>query len=184
MVLKRAADVVVSTLSLLIVGPVAVLTLARATLAGNHDLLESHTVYTAGGGQTRLWLLRASVTGWLPVRGAPALVSVVLGRFSLIGPRPTPCDEHLSAEPGLWATAVKPGLLGPWRLSGPQASLDDQALQDLTYVRNYSVWEDLRIAWQSVRRMLGSRQRLGRWQDRPGAVRQSDWLDQLDTISI
>jgi lipopolysaccharide/colanic/teichoic acid biosynthesis glycosyltransferase len=184
MVLKRAADIVVAAGALLILGPLALLALVRASLSGNRNRFESHIVHTAGGGRTRMWLLQSSVSGWLPVRGAPALVAVLLGRFSLIGPRPTTYDEPVSVEPGLWATAVKPGLLGPWRLSGPQASLDDQALEDLTYVRNYSVWEDLRIAWHSVRRLLGSQNRLGRWQDRPEAVRQPNWFDQLDSISI
>jgi lipopolysaccharide/colanic/teichoic acid biosynthesis glycosyltransferase len=183
MVLKRAADMVLSTVALFIVGPVALVVLARASIVGEHDRFESHMVQTAGGGRTRLWLLRESVTHWMAVRGAPALVSVLLGHLSLIGPRPTVCDDDDAESPGLWATAVKPGLIGPWRLSGPQASLEDQALEDLTYVRNYSVWEDQRIAWQSIRLLLpGSKQRLGRWQDREGAVRQPDWWSQLRSV--
>jgi hypothetical protein len=40
--------------------------------------------------------------------------------------------------------------------------MEDQSLQDLTYVRNYSLWEDLRILLQSAR--PGAI--LGRWQVR------------------
>jgi lipopolysaccharide/colanic/teichoic acid biosynthesis glycosyltransferase len=185
-VLKRAADIVVSILALLVTGPVVVVALARAYLAGKRVLFESHRVHITGGGHTRIWLLDRSVSGWLPVRGAPSLVPVLVGRLSLIGPRPIPSEEASADLPGLWATAVKPGLMGPWRLSGPHASLEDQAIEDLTYVRNYSVWEDLRIAGQSIRRLLkpNTDTQLGRWQDRPRTNRQRDWWARLESAVL
>jgi putative colanic acid biosynthesis UDP-glucose lipid carrier transferase len=184
MVLKRAADIVVSSLVLLIAAPLVLVALGRAYLAGNHSLFESHLVQTTRG-KARIWLLASSVSRWLPVRGAPALIPVFLGRLSLIGPRPIPSDDGTADVQGLWATAVKPGLIGPWRLSGPHASLEDQAIEDLTYVRNYSVWEDLRIAWQSVRRLVrpGPEAQLGRWQDRV-EPRQRDWWLQLESAAL
>ena len=42
--------------------------------------------------------------------------------------------------------------------------MNDQSLQDLAYVRGYSIWEDLRILLQSAR--PGAL--LGRWQARSG----------------
>jgi lipopolysaccharide/colanic/teichoic acid biosynthesis glycosyltransferase len=77
---------------------------------------------------------------------------VLRGELSLVGPRPVlfgpggPPDH-------IGLTAVKPGLTGRWRLSGPGASLADQAAQDLRYVHEYSIWEDLRILWVSARRV-------------------------------
>jgi lipopolysaccharide/colanic/teichoic acid biosynthesis glycosyltransferase len=186
MVLKRAADIVFSALALLLLGPLVVVALARAYLAGKRALFESHSVHTTGGGRTRIWLLDRSVSSWLPVRGAPALLPVLLGRLSLIGPRPIRCEEAAADLPRLWATAVKPGLMGPWRLSGPQATLEDQAIEDLTYVRNYSVWDDMRIAWQSGRRFLtpNAEAKLGRWQDRSQAIGQRDWWAQLESAVL
>jgi hypothetical protein len=41
--------------------------------------------------------------------------------------------------------------------------VDEQALQDLAYVRNYSIWEDFRILGQSARPGAP----LGRWDEHP-----------------
>ena len=62
--------------------------------------------------------------------------------------------------------AVKPGLTGPWRLTGPQASRSDQALRDLAYIRDYTIWEDLRILWISLGSLWGARDEapLARWE--------------------
>jgi lipopolysaccharide/colanic/teichoic acid biosynthesis glycosyltransferase len=171
-VLKRGLDIVVALVGLGVMLPVVLVALVRARLAGVPRLLYPEPVYAAGGGKASLWLLDPAVSPWLPLRGAPGLVSVLSGQFTLVGPRPVAWRPDEPVLPAVWVTAIQPGLIGPWRLSGPHATLDDQALQDLTYVRNYSIWEDVRILWQSLARLAGPvGARLGRWQDLPAQRR-------------
>src|SRR5207245_1158411 len=68
------------------------------------------------------------------------------------GPRP------LEARPGVEARSrpslllsVKPGLTGPWRLV---AAEDAVSTADAFYVRNYTIWADLQILYQTGRRLL------------------------------
>jgi hypothetical protein len=127
-------------------------------------LFGRYPIVGAGGVRVTLRLLDASA--WLPVRGAPALLAVLSGRLSLVGPRPTLWSPGEPGPEALWLTAVRPGITGPWRLSGPDASLADQSTRDLAYVRNYTIWEDLRITWRSVSRLLCNplSPLVGRWQ--------------------
>jgi lipopolysaccharide/colanic/teichoic acid biosynthesis glycosyltransferase len=168
---KTAVDRIGASLALAILAPVALALLARAWITRSGPLLCRYPINAAGGATSTLWVFGPGVTDCLPLRGAPALLAVLAGRLSLVGPRPTIPSASESAPPALWLTAVKPGLTGAWRLSGPQASLADQAKQDLTYVRNYTLWEDLRILSESLRRLSGGRlaMLLGRWQVREHA---------------
>ncbi len=159
-VLKRSLDIVGATLALVVVGPLTLAALAWAYVSGVQRLIVWELIQGPGGGRARLWLVAEDVTSRLAIRGAPALIGVLSGSLSLVGPRPIACEP--SADPAyapLWVTALRPGLTGPWRLSGPHASIDDQMLQDLTYVRNYTIWEDLRILWRSAQ----PRALLARW---------------------
>jgi lipopolysaccharide/colanic/teichoic acid biosynthesis glycosyltransferase len=170
-VLKRGLDVTFALLGLLVAGPFALLSVARGMLSGQRHILERHCIATVGGAGATVWLLDPRISGSLVIRGTPALFAVLRGHLSLVGPRPSPCaaDEPTRA---LLLTAVKPGLTGPWRLSGRYASRESQALQDLSYVRGYSIWEDLRILWLSMRRVLVPPSRadaLMRWSDEPSS---------------
>jgi lipopolysaccharide/colanic/teichoic acid biosynthesis glycosyltransferase len=167
--LKRGLDVVAALTALIALSPFVLLAVGRAIICNRRPLIVRHSIHTVGGAGATLRLLDQHVTPWLLVRGAPALLSVLSGQLSLIGPRPAP---YTAIEPfrALSLAAVKPGLCGPWRLSGPHASRDDQALQDLSYVRSYSIWEDLRILWVTAGKFLargGPEMGLVRWQDEP-----------------
>jgi lipopolysaccharide/colanic/teichoic acid biosynthesis glycosyltransferase len=170
-VLKRALDVFGASAALIGFLPFVLIVLVAALARGRRPVLESHHILSVGGGTATLHLIAPHDSTSLALRGAPALVAVLRGRLSLVGPRPTRYGESAEGRP-LWLTAVKPGLTGPWRLSGPGASREDQALQDLSYVRSYSIWEDLRILWLSVRRLISTgapEHDLVRWlDDAPG----------------
>lgn len=166
-VLKRSLDLGGALLALAMLGPIAlglILTrLARRQRSG----LVWQTVRGECGDSTGFLLFSEAAAGWAPLRGVPALLAVVWGRLSLVGPRPVVVDALWTSShgPNQPLTAVKPGLTGPWRLGGPDATLSDQALRDLAYVRDYTIWEDLRIIGQSLwlLRGHGSRPLLGRW---------------------
>lgn len=159
---KRTFDVIGASLAIVLLTPVAALMLVRHI--AKRPLLQSHLVISPNG-QTRLWLFDKSVATGPLLRGLPALVGVVRGQFSLIGPRPIIFDASSPDPQSSGLTAIRPGLTGPWRLSGPGASLAEQAVKDLTYVRNYTIWEDVRILCQSIQYLLNGRLStlLGRW---------------------
>jgi lipopolysaccharide/colanic/teichoic acid biosynthesis glycosyltransferase len=183
LLLKRAADVVLAVVGLIVLTPVVLLLVAWRAMAGHQALSTRWQICTSAGRGATLHLLEPVVTRWLPIRGAPALLAVLRGDLSLVGPRPRlwPAAQSHSPVP---LTAVAPGLTGPWRLAGPNISLAEQALADLTYVRNYSIWEDLRILWHTGLRLLypgpaeGS---LGRWQLRTATESESDALPTPDS---
>jgi lipopolysaccharide/colanic/teichoic acid biosynthesis glycosyltransferase len=165
--LKEGLDRIVAALALAALSPVALAAVVWAYLRGPQRLLSPYAIYGTERRPTTLWVFDSRVTTRLPLRGLPALLGVLTGQLSLVGPRPTVRQVGDLTAPAASLVAVKPGLTGPWRLSGPHASLEDQAIHDLTYVRNYTIWEDVRILWESVRRLRGDRftPLLGRWQD-------------------
>jgi len=87
----------------------------------------------------------------------PALLNVLRGDVSLVGPRPV--SRTLSGEYRLWRmmlSSVHPGLTGPWWLmSGSwHRSIADEVGVDLSYIRNYTLWSDLRLLVLTLRRLL------------------------------
>lgn len=165
-ILKRLLDIVGAAAGLAVLALPVGLTLGWARLRGVRPLLTHARIRGSSGSAEGLWLLSPKVCTAPSVRGFPALVSVLRGRLSLVGPRPIALDEAADrgSAPGL--TAVKPGLTGPWRLQGANASLHDQERSDLAYVRDYSIWEDLRILWRSTAPGTPRRptEPLGRWE--------------------
>jgi len=85
----------------------------------------------------------------------PALLNVLAGQLSLVGPRAVPSTpESRASVPLSW---VRPGLTGPWRF--PEEGGDGSGLPpEVEYVQGYSLWLDLRLLLGSLRRLLLRRQ--------------------------
>src|SRR5579859_1289554 len=170
---KRVFDVAGAGVMLAVLAVPLLVVLVQAAVRGRSPLFRYQSIVGIVGKPGGLWLLDQGIAGWPPLRGAPALLAVLLGRLSLVGPRPVVCasPNHGSQLAGL--TAVRPGLTGPWRLSGPHASLHEQSLRDLSYVRSYSIWEDVRILWDSSLRVLRAGRLpalVGRWENLAAVV--------------
>ncbi len=78
----------------------------------------------------------------------PQFFNVLKGDMSLVGPRPPLSYEY--KEYDLWhrrrVLEVKPGITGLWQVRGrSRVRFDDMVRLDLEYVRNWSLWLDLRI---------------------------------------
>lgn len=96
------------------------------------------------------WLRRTSLDE------LPQLVNVLKGQMSLVGPRMiTPAEL---ARFGRWQhnlLTVKPGLTGLWQVSGrADLSYEERVRLDMYYIRNYTIWLDLRLLLHTVRVVL------------------------------
>jgi lipopolysaccharide/colanic/teichoic acid biosynthesis glycosyltransferase len=89
----------------------------------------------------------------------PQLVNVLRGEMSLVGPRPLPLDED--ARIPAWASmraGVRPGLTGPWQVAGRESIGFIGMLRiDCDYVRDRSVWGDVKILARTVPAVLDGR---------------------------
>jgi len=89
----------------------------------------------------------------------PQLWHVLSGRMSLVGPRPPVPDEVSRYEPWmLQRLAVKPGLTCIWQVSGrSDIGFDEWMRLDVEYVRNRSLWLDLKILARTIPAVLTGR---------------------------
>ncbi|MBN1219708.1 MAG: sugar transferase [Anaerolineae bacterium] len=89
----------------------------------------------------------------------PQLFNVLQGQMSLVGPRMITEPER--TRYGKWSmnlATVKPGITGLWQVSGrSDISYDDRVRLDMHYIRNYSIWFDLHILWQTIPAVLKRR---------------------------
>jgi lipopolysaccharide/colanic/teichoic acid biosynthesis glycosyltransferase len=89
----------------------------------------------------------------------PQLFNVLKGEMSLVGPRPVPTYEV--AEYQAWhheRLAALPGITGFWQVKGrSQVSFEEMITMDIEYVRNRSLWLDIRILGLTIPAVLSGR---------------------------
>jgi exopolysaccharide biosynthesis polyprenyl glycosylphosphotransferase len=89
----------------------------------------------------------------------PQFINVLKGDMSIVGPRP-PLQNEVDQYDAhvLRRFLVRPGLTGPWQVSGrSDLSWDDTVRLDLYYVENWSITTDLIYVWRTVKVMLEGR---------------------------
>ncbi|MGH2370559.1 MAG: sugar transferase, partial [Chloroflexota bacterium] len=89
----------------------------------------------------------------------PQLWNVLMGDFSLVGPRaPIPHEVELYDEWHKRRLEVTPGLTGLWQVSGrSDLPFDEMVMLDLYYIENWSLWLDLKILLQTIPAVLSGR---------------------------
>lgn len=85
----------------------------------------------------------------------PQLINVFVGHMSLVGPRPSPFRENQICVP--WRLArlsVRPGITGLWQIcradDRTRGDFHEWIYYDITYVRQFSIWLDLKILLATV----------------------------------
>ncbi|GAB2925554.1 exopolysaccharide biosynthesis polyprenyl glycosylphosphotransferase [Streptomyces mayteni] len=89
----------------------------------------------------------------------PQLVNVLRGEMSLVGPRP-PLPEEVASYGAveLRRLGVKPGITGPWQISGrSDLSWDEGLALDLFYTDNWSMTGDLDVLARTFRAVVDGR---------------------------
>jgi len=88
----------------------------------------------------------------------PQFFNVLRGQMSVVGPRPSPESENTSCP--YWRDArlsVRPGITGLWqvrRTRQPMKDFQEWIYYDTMYVRDLSLGLDLRICWQTAKKLV------------------------------
>lgn len=123
---------------------------AQAALAAVNERRGTNIQMKCSPRTTRLGaLLRRTA-----IEGLPQLFNVLKGDMSIIGPRSfTPQQQAQKPEERL---LVKPGLSCYWQLSDRNAlSKTEQIELDRRYIKERSLWTDLKLIGRTFRFMLG-----------------------------
>jgi sugar transferase EpsL len=166
---KRATDVVVALLLLILTGPIILVAMLAIAATMGHPVLFIQERTGQSGQQFRLYKFRtmknARGAGGGPLPDAaritalgrflrktsidelPELINVLLGHMSLVGPRPLlPRYDAWYSEREALRFAARPGITGLAQVSGRnQVGWDARLETDVRYVVGWSYWTDLRI---------------------------------------
>ena len=175
---KRAVDVVVAAIALLVLSPLMALIAAAILLTMGPPVLFRHRRLGLGGREFTLLKFR-TMRGRPPAADAPLdderrltrlgrvlraltldelpeLVNVLQGDLSLVGPRPLLPEYRELYTPEQWRRhEMPPGMAGPALAAGRNAlSWEDKFAADVDYVDRWSLWLDAKVLALSVWRVL------------------------------
>jgi lipopolysaccharide/colanic/teichoic acid biosynthesis glycosyltransferase len=114
----------------------------------NHKLKSDPRVTRVGK-----WLRRLSFDE------LPQLINVLRREMSLVGPRMISPEEMTRYDQwGINLLTVQPGITGLWQVSGrSDIGYEERVRLDMHYVRNWTIWLDLQLIWQTIPAVLRGR---------------------------
>ncbi|MCC7162370.1 MAG: sugar transferase [Anaerolineae bacterium] len=169
--LKTGLDLTIGALMFLLALPIAFVITLALLVVGRRPLVEASPVLGKNGDTFRTYRfssLRPDSEPW--TRGQwvgcflfetgleklPQLWNVVTGKMSLVGPRPV--DPSQAEQYSEWLSnllALKPGMTGARAASVKNViTLEQEMLLELYYARNYSIWLDLQLLFQTLVRII------------------------------
>ncbi len=89
----------------------------------------------------------------------PQLYNVLTRDMSLVGPRMiSPEEVAMYKQFDMNLLTVNPGITGLWQVSGrSDISYDERVRLDMYYIRNWSIWLDLQLLFQTIPAVLKGR---------------------------
>jgi exopolysaccharide biosynthesis polyprenyl glycosylphosphotransferase len=89
----------------------------------------------------------------------PQLINVLMRDMSLVGPRMiSPEEVAMYKQFDMNLLTVLPGMTGVWQVSGrSDVSYEERVRLDMYYIRNWSIWLDLQLLFQTIPAVLKSR---------------------------
>ncbi|HET7011056.1 MAG TPA: sugar transferase [Anaerolineales bacterium] len=89
----------------------------------------------------------------------PQLFNVLKRDMSLVGPRMISPEEMARYDQwGINLLTIPPGITGLWQVSGrSDIGYAERVRLDMHYVRNWSIWLDLQLLWQTIPAVLRGR---------------------------
>jgi len=180
-VIRRALDIVVSGLALIVTAPIVLIAMLVIRIESHghpiyrqrrvgkdgveFDMLKLRTMVAGAErmgagmavneGDTRITRTGKFLRRW-SIDELPNLVNVVRGDMSIIGPRPTiqvQVAQYTDRQRG--RLAIRPGLTGWAQIHGRTALPWDQRIElDLWYIEHRKLKTDLVIVWQTVRMLI------------------------------
>ena len=180
--MKRVMDITLSLLALLLLSPLLLLAAIAVAVEGGGPVLFVQQRIGLGGREFGMYKFRSMVrnaaaigpyytdtddpritrVGRLIRRTSidelPQLFNVLNGDMSLVGPRPDVPEQRKLYRDEDWALrcSVRPGITGWSQAVFRSAGSPELRLGlDLRYVREHSIWLDLRILAMTLRRLSG-----------------------------
>lgn len=180
--MKRLVDVVLSALALLLLSPVLLATAAAVVIDDGFPVFFRQVRIGRGGLTFGMFKFRSMVRNAAaigPFNTAagdpritrvgrfirrtsldelPQLLNVLAGDMSLVGPRPDVPVQRALYNDADWAErcSVRPGITGlAQALLRSEGTEDQRRALDLRYVREHSLWLDLKIMAWTVGRLTG-----------------------------
>lgn len=178
-VLKSVLDYGISLLLVPFVASAVLLSAVALRVSGIKPFARMR--FVGRGGRVFTAVVLNAVEGRAPIqrnivrRGIhrlPMFASVILGRMSLVGPRPIRVEDRLSYA--LWLPSlltVRPGLTGSWSVHRA-ASLTEEMELSLFYIRNYTIWFDIEVLLRVALRLISGSGRGDRKNEEEAALRE------------
>ncbi len=179
--IKRFFDIVCSLLALIIFSPLIILVTIIIFIFDKSPIFFKQRRIGCQGVEFSIYKFRSMVTDaekigsystddvdsritfvgrWLrktSIDEIPQLINVLLGDMSLVGPRPdVPAQKNLYTEQEFWIrNSVKPGMTGLAQSTLRSiATVEQRKALDLQYVKEISLYTDLKIIFMTFRQVF------------------------------
>ena len=175
-IVKRAMDIVVSLLGLIVLSPVLLICAIVIKAGDGGSVLFRQNRVTVGGKIFTIYKFRTMIENAdqhlvtdhdnrITKAGAvlrkyrldelPQLFNILKGDMSLVGPRPEMTEYVYVYSETLpefqYRHRVKAGLTGYAQITGKyNTSSKDKLIMDLMYIENFSLWNDIKLIFQTV----------------------------------